>query len=71
MKPPKEANVPKGKLWKLKVPLYSLNDASLQFYLKCKNVLISVGCKQSQVDPAMFFQVQQKRKIDRYNHFTC
>ena len=63
MKPPKEANVPKGKLWKLKVPLYGLNDASLQFYLKCKNVLISVGCKQSQVDPAMFFKFNKEGKL--------
>ena len=33
--PPREANVPRGKLWKLKVALYGLNDASLQFYFKC------------------------------------
>ena len=29
---PKEANLPKGKLWKLTVPLYGLSDASLQFF---------------------------------------
>ena len=54
LSPPKEANRPKGKLWKLKVALYGLNDASLQFFLKCKEVLLSLGCIQSTFDPAMF-----------------
>ena len=36
VKPPKEANLPKGKLWQLEVALYGLNDASLQFFFKCK-----------------------------------
>ena len=52
--PPREANVPKGKLWKLKVALYGLNDASLQFFFKCREVLLSLGCTQSTFDPAMF-----------------
>jgi transposase InsO family protein len=63
MKPPREANVPKGKLWKLKVCLYGLNDASLQFYLKCKSVLISTGCTQSQIDPALFFKFDKQGKL--------
>ena len=46
-----------GKLWLLKVALYGLNDASLQFYLQCREVLISLGCQQSKVDPAMFFKL--------------
>ena len=54
--PPKEANVEKGKLWKLKVALYGLNDASLQFFFKCKDVLLSLGCTQSTFDPAMFIK---------------
>ena len=54
--PPKEANVKKGKLWKLKVALYGLNDASLQFYFKCREVLLSLGCSQSTFDPAMFIK---------------
>jgi hypothetical protein len=36
VKPPKEAILPKGKLWQLEVALYGLNDASLQFFFKCK-----------------------------------
>ena len=54
--PPREANVPKGKLWQLKVALYGLNDASLQFFFKCREVLLSLGCTQSTFDPAMFIK---------------
>ena len=54
--PPREADVPKGKLWKLKVALYGLNDASLQFFFKCREVLLSFGCIQSTFDPAMFIK---------------
>ena len=57
IKPPREAQELPGKLWLLKVALYGLNDASLQFYLQCREVLISLGCQQSKVDPAMFFKL--------------
>ena len=55
IKPPQEAEVPRGKLWKLKVALYGLNDASLQFFIKCRKVLLELGCYQSTMDPALFF----------------
>ena len=32
IQPPAEAGVPKGKLWKLRIALYGLNDASLLFF---------------------------------------
>ena len=57
IKPPREAQELPGKLWLLKVALYGLNDASLQFYLQCREVLISLGCQQSKVNPAMFFKL--------------
>ena len=53
--PPREANVEKGKLWELQVALYGLDDASLQFFRKCREVLLNLGCKQSSYDPALFF----------------
>ena len=53
--PPKEANVEKGKLWELQVALYGLDDASLQFFLKCREILLQLKCKQSTFDPAFFF----------------
>ena len=63
MVPPKEANVEKGKLWKLKVALYGLDDASLQFFFKCKEELIKLGCQQSSRDPALFFKKNEQGKL--------
>ena len=63
MTPPKEAQVTKGKLWKLKVALYGLDDASLQFFFKCKEELLKLGCKQSTHDPALFFKVNHSNEM--------
>ena len=63
IKPPRDAGVPKGKLWKLKVALYGLNDASLQFYIKCRGVLIQLGCVQASMDPAFFYKRNKERKL--------
>ena len=56
VQPPAEAGVLMGKLWKLKVALYELNDARLQFFVKSKRVLLELGCTQSTMDPAMFYK---------------
>ena len=58
--PPPEAKVPKGKLWKLKVALYGLDDASLRFHWKAKQVFEKLGLKQSRYDPALFYAVDSK-----------
>ena len=55
IKPPKEAKVQKGKVWRLKKCLYGLNDASRKFYLSIKEVLVLNGCKQSAGDTAFFY----------------
>ena len=55
VKPPPEANVPAGHLWRLKVSLYGLDDASLRFHWKVKQVFEKLGLKQSRYDPAMFY----------------
>ena len=52
IKPPKEAGVAAEKLWKLKVALYGLNDASLQ-----------LGCIQSTMDSALFYKRGQSGKL--------
>jgi hypothetical protein len=43
IKPPPEANVRKGVLWKLNVALYGLDDASLQFHFKYRQVFEKFG----------------------------
>jgi transposase InsO family protein len=53
--PPKEADVPKGKLWKLLHCLYGLNDAARHFYQSVVETLKNLGCVCSSLDPALFF----------------
>ena len=54
LKPPKEAGLQKGQLWKLKHCLYGLNDAARQFYLSVSECLLEAGCIKSKLDPALF-----------------
>ena len=42
------------KLWKLKKCLYGLNDAARKFYLCVKSCLVNLGCKMSNLEPAIF-----------------
>ena len=55
LKPPKEAEVPDGKIWKLKKSLYGLYDGARQFYLSVRETLLSLGCHICSVDPSLFF----------------
>ena len=55
IRPPKEANVSPGWIWRLKKTVYGLNDGSRQFYLPVREFLISCGCEVSTVDPSVFF----------------
>ena len=55
IKPPRESDTEKGTIWKLKHGLYGLKDGATQFYLSVKDKLLRLGCKMSELDPAMFF----------------
>ena len=59
MQPPPEAKAGPGTLWKLNVALYGLDEASLQFHFKCKEVFEKLHLKQSKNDPAMFFKCDE------------
>jgi hypothetical protein len=61
--PPKEAEVKKGVIWKLKHSLYGLNDAARQFYLSVAEQLLRTGCVQSTLDPALFFKFDKGQLI--------
>ena len=63
MKPPPEANAKPGTLWKLNVALYGLDDASLQFHFKCKEVFEKLGLKQSKLDPTLFYEHNEKGEL--------
>ena len=55
IKPPRESDTEKRTTWKLKHGLYGLKDGARQFYLSVKEELLRLGCKMSELDPAMFF----------------
>lgn len=57
LKPPKEANVEDGVVWKLKRCLYGLNDAARKFYDSIVEELQQLGCKKSYYDPSLFSKV--------------
>jgi hypothetical protein len=61
--PPKEAETPYGKIWRLNHCLYGLNDAARQFYDSVVELLESCGCKQSQLDPAFIFKQHEGKLI--------
>ena len=63
LKPPKEAYVKEGIIWKLKRCLYCLNDAARQFYQSVVDCLKNVGCKQSQVFEEKVMSKLKKRSI--------
>ena len=51
---PREAGVTSEHIWKLKHCLYGLSEAALQFCDSVKEVLITLGCCQCKLDPALF-----------------
>ena len=64
MKPPREAGLPKGKLWRLKVALYGLDDASLRFYQKVASTCKELKLTQSRLSPAFFYRLDSKGEIE-------
>ena len=58
IRPPNEANS-RGKVWHLQKCVYGLNDASLQWYKRVKDVLLKLGGNMSKVDPAVFFWMKE------------
>ena len=54
VRPPKERRV-KGVIWKMvKRTAYGFTDASRGFYLELSKTLVSLGCKQSKLDRALY-----------------
>ena len=62
VKPPKESNTPKNKIWKLKHGLYGLKDGARQFYESVKEELLKLGFTQCSLDPAVFY-FQENRQL--------
>ena len=55
LKPPPDVKK-EGILWRLKKPLYGLNDASRKFWLKIKEVFKNFGLKKVDGDEALYYK---------------
>ena len=52
--PPQESEVTAGHIWKLCKVVYGLNDASRNWYFSVRKTLLSLNCKISIYDKAIF-----------------
>ena len=53
-----------GIIWKLKKPLYGLNDASRKFWLKVKAVFERIGLKKLEGDEAMYYKINKDGNLE-------
>ena len=56
--PPKECQYSKPTLWKLKRPMYGLDEASYLWYETIKDFMEEKGCKRPMADPAFFYYIK-------------
>ena len=61
--PPKDVRR-EGYIWKLKKPLYGLNDASRKFWLKVKNLFKEMGLKRLEGDEAVYYMINEKGGLE-------
>ena len=62
IKPPKDIAKP-GIIWKLKKPMYGLEDSSRKWYNTLKSTLCQLGCKMSKLDKAVFCYYDDDAKL--------
>ena len=53
LKPPKDIKK-EGIIWKLKKPLYGLNDVSRKFWLRVKNIFKELGLRKLDGDEVVY-----------------
>lgn len=69
IKPPKEADVSEGYVWKLNKCVYGLSDASLSWYNRVRALMVECGATVSKVDPAVFYWVDSSDQV--YGILAC
>ena len=67
LRPPKESETQRGKIWKLQHCLYGLKDGARQFFMSVREELLKLGCIQCDLDPAMFYL----KKNGQLNGIIC
>ena len=58
MKPPEDIQKP-GFIWRLKKPLYGLDDASRKFWLKIKEIFLELGLKVIDGNEAFYYMHEE------------
>ena len=53
-----------GMLWKLKKPLYGLNDASRKFWLRVKKAFADFGLRRIEGDEALYFKRDEEGRLE-------
>ena len=61
--PPKDVKK-EGLIWKLKKPLYRLNDASRKFWLRVKEVFAEIGLKRLEGDEAYYYKYNKDGELE-------
>ena len=54
MKPPKEFRKDSETLWKIKKPVYGLNDGARKWFITMKNKLVKYGCRSLKLDSSVY-----------------
>ena len=53
-----------GIIWKLKKPLYGLNDASRKFWLRVKNIFKKIGLRKLDGDEAVYYMIGEEGDLE-------
>ena len=54
MKPPKEFRKDSDTVWRIKKPIYGLNDGARKWFITIKSKLVEYGCKPLKLDPSVY-----------------
>ena len=63
LKPSPEAKCKENYIWELKKPVYGLSDASLKWYNRVIEFILSSDGKVSRLDPALFLWHRENKLI--------
>ena len=61
--PPKDIRK-EGYVWKLKKPLYGLNDASRKFWLRVKELFAELGLQRLEGDEAVYYKKDKNEELE-------
>ncbi len=54
----------RSKVWKLKTAVYGLGDAAREWYLTVKQTLLSLGLKESKLEPSPYFKTSESGQLE-------